>query len=189
MGLAIYSVISWFFSIFWQISFICAVKEGGGGVLAFFKNGLIKIFPFIWISFLMGLIIFSGFILLIIPGIIFSVWFSLSYYVLVWEDLRGFSAIKASKDLVLNYWWRVVWRYFVLYFFLLSFLIISSFVFSFLITFFAIKMTSRGIDFDDNLLFSLIFEIFRWFLVVVIYIYTSLVYKNLKMIKSQPNYK
>ena len=155
LGLAIYSVISFFFGIFWQVSFICAIKEEGGGVSAFFKNGLIKIFPFIWVSFLMGIIVFSGFILLIIPGIIFSVWFSLSYYVLVWEDLRGLSAIKASKNLVSKYWWRVLWRYFVLYVFLLLFLFVFTFIFSFLITFFAIKITSRSIDFDDHLLFSL----------------------------------
>lgn len=64
------------------------------------QAGLARIGPLIWTSILMGLAIFGGFILLIIPGILFAFWFSLSNHAVVLEKLSGSAALKRSKALM-----------------------------------------------------------------------------------------
>ncbi len=68
------------------------------------------LWPAIFASILAGLAILGGFILLIIPGIIFSVWFSFVFYAVALDDKRGKEAIKFSKHLVKGRWWSVLWR-------------------------------------------------------------------------------
>lgn len=63
-----------------------------------------------WICLLTILIVAGGFMLLIVPGIIFSVWFSFGIYILVAEDIKGWAALKKSKELVKGKWWGVFWR-------------------------------------------------------------------------------
>ena len=66
--------------------------------------------PFFWVSLLTGLIIFGGMILLIVPGLIFSVWYFFSIYAFGIDGVRGYSALQKSKDLVQGRFWPVVWR-------------------------------------------------------------------------------
>jgi hypothetical protein len=56
--------------------------------------------PLLLVSILVGLAIIGGLILLIVPGIIFGLWFSLSAQTLVFENKRGTDALKASKAYV-----------------------------------------------------------------------------------------
>ncbi|WP_437223407.1 hypothetical protein SH661x_003205 [Planctomicrobium sp. SH661] len=67
------------------------------------RVGLGKIGPLIWTSILMGLAILGGLILLIIPGILFAIWFGLSQNVVVLENLSGSKALSRSKQLVRPY--------------------------------------------------------------------------------------
>lgn len=52
------------------------------------------------VAVLVGLSILGGLILLIVPGIIFGLWFSLSSFTLVLENKRGTEALKSSKAYV-----------------------------------------------------------------------------------------
>lgn len=98
------------FLVFWPaVALIYAVKEDTGFVKSF-KLARPKLLPYIWVAFLSGLAVFAGFLLLVIPGIIFAVWFSLAYYVLVAEDKRGTKALARSKNLVQGHWWQVAGR-------------------------------------------------------------------------------
>ncbi len=95
------------------VALLFAIKqrETGIGIRECFKKGWRKIISFIWISFLEVIIVFGGFLLLIIPGIIFSIWFSLAKYILVSEDQRGMKALLKSKQLIKGNWWPVAWRF------------------------------------------------------------------------------
>ncbi|MFA5937245.1 MAG: hypothetical protein WC822_05230, partial [Candidatus Paceibacterota bacterium] len=64
-------------------------------------------------SILNGLAILGGFILLVIPGIIFSIWFSFTTYAVVLDNARGTAALSASKKLVVGRWWAVLVRLFI----------------------------------------------------------------------------
>ena len=57
-----------------------------------------------------GLVILGGYLLLIIPGIIFTVWFSFVFYAVVLENKKTVEAMKYSKSLVRERWWAVLWR-------------------------------------------------------------------------------
>lgn len=69
-----------------------------------------KIWPVLLVASLTALAALGGFLLLIIPGIIFSIWYAFSYYEVVLGDVRGLEALKKSKELVKGRFWAVLWR-------------------------------------------------------------------------------
>lgn len=64
--------------------------------------------------FLVGLLNFltvvGGFILFIVPGVIFSIWYMFAMIISITEDKKGWNAMVASKMYVKGRWWAVVWR-------------------------------------------------------------------------------
>lgn len=75
-----------------------------------YQKALRLFFSYIWVLILVGVITLAGFLLLIIPGIIFSVWFSFAVFILIVEDKRGFEALKTSRMYVKGHWWGVFGR-------------------------------------------------------------------------------
>ncbi len=73
-----------------------------------YKTGFKKFFPYLWVTILMLLATCGGLLLLIIPGIIFAIWFSLASYVRIIEGTGSTSALKRSKQLVKGNWWYVL---------------------------------------------------------------------------------
>ena len=100
-------------SLWASVSLLHAVKEREEkiGIKESFAKGWHKILSYWWVSILVGLITTGGFLLFIIPGIIFSIWFSLALYVLVSEELKGMNALFRSKQLIKGYWREVFWRF------------------------------------------------------------------------------
>jgi hypothetical protein len=66
-------------------------------------KGASKILPLIGTTILMFLAIMGGLILLIIPGILFALWFGLAQHVVVLEDTSGAEALGRSKTIVRPY--------------------------------------------------------------------------------------
>ncbi len=64
------------------------------------RLGLSSLLGLIWTGLLYFLIMFGGFILLIIPGIIFAFWFCMYQHVVVIERTTGFAALKRSKAIL-----------------------------------------------------------------------------------------
>lgn len=71
------------------------------------------IWPVIATSLIAALIILGGSILFIIPGIIFFIWYTFSFYTVVFEEKRTLKALRASKDLVVGRWWSILFRWLV----------------------------------------------------------------------------
>lgn len=80
---------------------------------------------YIWVSILSGLIVLGGLILFIIPGVIFSLWYTFAPFVAILEKKRGMEALRESKKMVQGRWWTVFGYFFVLglLFFVVSFAI------------------------------------------------------------------
>ena len=72
------------------------------------KETLPKLGSLLWISFLQSIITGVGFILFIVPGIIFLIRYSLSIYVGVIEGRKGMNALNRSKEIVHGYGWPVM---------------------------------------------------------------------------------
>lgn len=70
--------------------------------------------PLFWRAFLnyivVGLIVFGGSLLLVIPGIIFAVWYMFSTYAIVLENQTGKVARLTSRSLVAGRWWKITLR-------------------------------------------------------------------------------
>lgn len=70
--------------------------------------------PFFWryigLSLLMTLILTIAFILLIIPGVILSVWFVFATFVLILENGGVIESLKRSREYVRGKWWGVFGR-------------------------------------------------------------------------------
>lgn len=69
-----------------------------------------RIRAFLWLFSLVGLIIGGGYGLLIIPGILFTVWFFFAQYILAAEDTRGMDALLKSREYVRGHGWAVFGR-------------------------------------------------------------------------------
>ena len=71
------------------------------------------ILPIILVSLLTTLIVFGGLILLIIPGLIFALWYIFATYVMMLEDKKKITeCLSESKRLVVGRWWAIFWRFF-----------------------------------------------------------------------------
>lgn len=68
------------------------------------------LWPFSLLSILVGLIQFGGFILLVIPGIIFMVWFGFAKFIFVNENIGIKESVKESKRIVAGKFWPVLGR-------------------------------------------------------------------------------
>lgn len=87
------------------------IKNSELSVADAFKNGMSLFWQALLISIVSGIIAGLGFILLIIPGIIASIYLTFVLYGLALDNTRGMDALRTSKNLVSGYWWGVFGRY------------------------------------------------------------------------------
>lgn len=171
--------------IWGQAAMLFAVKdsEENIGIKEAYRRGWHKIGSVFWVGLLSGIIVFGGYLLLVIPGIIFGVWFTFAVMIAVAENLGGMNAILKSKFYVSGYWWEVLWRL------IFISLIIGgiSFVFSlpaWVINFIAGFTKSDPLSLIGSVL-NILSGIVGIFLAPLTVIYTFLIYKNLKAIKGE----
>ena len=110
-------VIYYIFSLWISIAVIQTIKECYEGkkpkdIRVASSNSIKLIWPMFVVSIIAGLIIFGGMLLLIIPGIIFSVWYAFTVYTVIFDNKKNMAALTASKELVTGKWWGVLWRLF-----------------------------------------------------------------------------
>lgn len=136
-----------------------------------FKTGFRKFFSSLWITIIYGLITIGGIILFVIPGIFWAVIYGLGIYILIAEDLKGYKALRRSKELIKNYWWPVFLKNINLFLFIIfaafPLLIIESIIKSEIILL---------IDFGYEIIYSL-------FIIAIVTVYSFYIYKDLKRIK------
>lgn len=157
-----------------QVAMLYAVKEEDNNIG--FKEAIVKgwgkLASYWWISFLIGLINFGGSFLFIIPGIIFSVWFSMAVFVLINEDIKGMNALLKSREYVRGYFWPVLGRNL----FWLAFAIILSLIPSLIF--------EKLLHFPSwiNWIYSLSYSFVTTPLGII---YSFLIYKNLRSLKGE----
>ena len=111
----ILGVISYFITLWLTAAFIKIVAATITGTPAQSPKEEIMaskkfILPVLIISILSGLAVLGGFILLIIPGIIFSVWFAFSIYAVILDNQKDTDAMRFSKKLSTGRWFDVFLR-------------------------------------------------------------------------------
>ena len=68
----------------------------------------------LWAAILSTLIIFGMLLLLVVPGIIYAVYYIFAQNAVVLRGMKGKAALDYSKSLVKGRWWRVFWYFTVL---------------------------------------------------------------------------
>lgn len=109
----IFGILSFLGAFAARLALFDAVTENGepaGGVVGAYQKGIHYFFPFVWVSFLAGFTALGGTFLLLIPGLLLSIWLSLSLYVLFAEKKNGVEALTASWHYVKGFWGPVFWR-------------------------------------------------------------------------------
>lgn len=86
-------------------------RNGTSKVGESYSKGFKLIIPVFWIGLLSSLATMGGFLLLIIPGILLSLWLRLSIFALFAENLRGTKALTRSWYLIKGYSLSVFWRF------------------------------------------------------------------------------
>jgi hypothetical protein len=99
LGVFVLALVFIYVAIWGSVAGLYAIKDAGEqiGWQEAFKRAQPKIMVFFTTGLLSGLAIFGGFILFIIPGIIFALWFSQSPYIVLEEGLSNSAALKRSK--------------------------------------------------------------------------------------------
>ncbi len=123
-------------TIWSSTAFAIALKAGlEKDVIPSFKEAAIKTSAVFWrvllTSVATSIIVIFGTVLLIIPGVILSVWYIFSTYEVIFSGKKSFEALTSSKALVLGRWWKVLWRLLVpslLYGLMMGFFILISLV-------------------------------------------------------------
>lgn len=114
---------------------------------------------------LAGLAVLGGVLLLVIPGIIFAVWFTFTTQIVVFENLSGTEALSRSKQLVKGRFWKTVGY--------LLFPTLIIFVYSFITS-----AVASAIPKPSQVFFEVLFSILTWPFGLVSLIYSFLVYRE-----------
>lgn len=89
-----------------QVALLFAIRDSKENidVITAYRRSWGSLLSYFWIVLLAGLAVTVGFILLIIPGVIFLVWFEFSVYVYISEGIKGAESLSRSKQLVKGRW-------------------------------------------------------------------------------------
>ncbi|MEX2054224.1 MAG: hypothetical protein WD883_03185 [Candidatus Colwellbacteria bacterium] len=141
------------------------------GIMEAMRSAFGNLRSYVWLIILSTLIVTGATVLLIVPGIIFGVWFVLAIYVFVVEDKRGLAALFTSKAYIRGYWWPVFGRLLLLAGLSLSISLVVGFVASFG-DIMAREQIAQVLTYSMDVLFTPF---------VVTYLY--MLYKSVKVVK------
>jgi len=128
--------------------------------------------PYLGISLMTFIFVLLWSFLLIIPGIVFSIFYTFALYVFIFEGKRDIEAIRRSKNLVKNYFWPVLLR-------------IALVAIVFIILFSILEIPLSFVS-EESVFFSIwniILQIIALIVSPLSIIYLSKIYKNLVKIK------
>ena len=108
--LSLGAIIVIYFYMRTQIGLLLILKSPEKSFQEVFKNSGHHFWKFLLVSLLTGVSVLLWSLLLIVPGIIFAVFYSLAIYALFFEDFFGRQALRRSRELVRGYWWAVFGR-------------------------------------------------------------------------------
>lgn len=106
--------------------FLLVKKNYEGKEKDIFKETKNYFWPYLGLSLLTAVFVLLWTLLLIIPGIIYSILYSFAVYAFFFEDKKGLAAIKRSVQLAKGYWWAIFGRFLVLGVLLWLFMVIIS---------------------------------------------------------------
>lgn len=120
------SVVLFIIGLWSQTTQYFAVIKIGSSEKEVFKLGYTNMLKFFLISLVVGLILFLGLILLVIPAIMFGIWYMFSTWLVLDKGMRIGDALRTSKAMVKGRFWKILGRSFAFGLFTLLVSIITS---------------------------------------------------------------
>ncbi|MBI5074584.1 MAG: hypothetical protein HZB62_05385 [Nitrospirae bacterium] len=103
-------------AMFWPVSaLVVAVADPSLGMGDALAQGWKKLWAFLWLFSILGYVVAGGYLLFIVPGVIFTIWFIFSQFILAEDNARGMDAMLKSKEYVKGRWFDVFLRFLVLW--------------------------------------------------------------------------
>ena len=177
-AIIISSILSYLFNIMLPLAILYAIKDISSEslVLRSYHKSLYRLFPFIWLNLLLNFILIAGVALFIIPAIIFSFWFILSFAIFTNENIGGMTALLKSREYVRGQFSNVIGK-------IVTILIIAFFS-SFLSKIFA-ELFKEIFSINE-----IISELIGQFLIAAIFapimaIFTFILYLKIKELKGE----
>lgn len=180
-------ILSIVFAIYWYTSSVIGVfsllKDSNKKIKEAFSFGRTFFWRYFAVGILSGVLIMLWSFLFIIPGIIFGIFYSFAVYALLFEDFRGMTALKRSKELVSGYWWPVFWRNLVLIIVVFILTLIINLIFTLPLLFIAKEGLTYPVLAGISSVVRIAFSMF--FIALVSIIYSYIIYQNLVKIKPE----
>jgi hypothetical protein len=126
----------------------------------------------LFLGFITSMLVFLWTLLLIIPGVIFAIYYFFAVWVLFFENIKGMQAIKRSKELVTNYWFAVFGR--------IAFMYIFYYIVIIVVT---MPSVIAGEESMLGIVFSIIAGAVQFCLAPLLIIYSYFMYRDLSKIK------
>lgn len=159
-----------------QAGFIKMVQNLNLGVMEAVNEGRKIFWSYFGLSLLVVVLVLLWTLLLIVPGIVFGIYYSMAMYVLVFENISGKAAINQSKQLVKGHWWAVVGR--------VLFMALVVTVPLILLSSISAAMPRESLAYQ---LWSTVVNIVSFIIAPLSSVYSILIYKDLVRIKNNPS--
>ena len=91
--------------------FLLVKKDYAGKELEIYKESKEYFWSYLAVVALTAILMMLWFLALIIPAIIYSIFYAFTVYAFMFEGKRDISAVKRSQELVTGYWWAVFGRF------------------------------------------------------------------------------
>lgn len=105
-------------SLWTEVATILAISNVVKGtelkLLATYKEAFPKIWTYFIVSLLYLLVVLGGLVLLVVPGVIFALWFNFVGFIIVLNGVGVKKAFQESKKLVKGRFWQIFYRVIVL---------------------------------------------------------------------------
>jgi hypothetical protein len=147
---------------------LISVFGKGTDFAASYRTGFKLFWPSVWIAIMVGLAVFGGFVMLIVPGIMLAIALGLSSFVLVLDGKRGLAALAASREYIKGYWWAVFGR---------MLLVILIYIAALLILYAPFQLLF------GSYVGSLVYGILIWIITPFIISYEYEIFENLRRLK------
>jgi len=128
IGFVLLAVVMSLFGIYTRSTILASVLLTGSDVKLTYLNGWNKMWKYFLTTFIVGLIVLGGVILLVIPGIMFGVWFGFTLFLVMEKGLNLKDALKESKALVKGRFWKILGRFVVIGLFGVIITIVLSYI-------------------------------------------------------------
>lgn len=116
---AIYLVVLVRTALWWELSLLYAVltrehQPAGRSVANIIDDTEPQIWKFFWVGLVAGVVTMLWSLLLIVPGVIFGLYYSLAEYVFADTGKRPLDVMRLSRAYIKGYWWRTAAAFLVL---------------------------------------------------------------------------